>query len=107
VHQLSAHAATRNPAARLPVLAALAYIQLLTNQLSYLDIGSGDSCMQNNNPKSENPATKERAAKAKDEKGRHQKDARNPKHPHAEGSAKHHEGPGPNGNIKSGNPAGK
>jgi hypothetical protein len=32
--------------------------------------------MQNNNPKSENPAMKERAAEAKDKKGRQQSTAR-------------------------------
>jgi hypothetical protein len=53
--------------------------------------------MQNNNPKSENPAIKERAAEAKDKNGRQQSIAR-------EQVAKSHGGyaPARNGRLQSG-----
>jgi hypothetical protein len=64
--------------------------------------------MQNNNPKSENPAMKERAAKDKDEKGRHQNDTRHRgAPPHTERSGKHNEAPESNGSVKSENLADK
>jgi hypothetical protein len=64
--------------------------------------------MQNNNPKSENPAMKERAAKDKDDKGRHQNDTRHRGvHPQTERSGKHNEAPESNGNGKSENLADK
>jgi len=64
--------------------------------------------MQNNNPKSENPAMKERAAKDKDEKGRHQDDTRHRVAPtHAERSGKYNEAPESNKNIEPGNLVGK
>ena len=64
-------------------------------------------CMQNNNPKSENPAMKERAAKDKDEKGRHQNDIRRRVPTHAERSGKHDEAPESNGETKPENITGR
>ncbi len=50
--------------------------------------------MRNSDPKSANPAMKERAAKDRDEKGRHQKDARHPRVPlPEERSGKHEKAP--------------
>jgi hypothetical protein len=92
------------------VFAVFAYIYAFDKKLTYLDVGhDGDMCMQNNNPKSENPAMKERAAKDKDEKGRQQNDTRHRGGglTHAQRSGKHHEGPESNGNITSENLAGK
>jgi hypothetical protein len=87
----------------------LAYIYAFEKTLTYLDVGhGGDLCMQNNNPKSENPAMKERAAKDKDEKGRHQNDTRHRGAPaHAERSGRYNEVPESDGNIKSEKPAGR
>jgi hypothetical protein len=58
--------------------------------------------MQNNHPKSEKPAMKERAAEAKDKHGRQQSTAR-------EQLSKSHGGSvqGRDGRVKSSNPAGK
>jgi hypothetical protein len=91
------------------IFAVFSYINVFDKELTSLDVGhDGDKCMQNNNPKSENPAMKERAAKDKDEKGRHQNDIRHRGAPTpAERSGKHGEAPESNENTKPGNLPGK
>jgi hypothetical protein len=61
--------------------------------------------MQNNDPKSEIPAMKQRAAKDRDDKGRHQKDTRPPGG--ASRGGKHDDFPKPQGNTRPGNSDGK
>jgi hypothetical protein len=64
--------------------------------------------MQNNAPKSENPAMKERAAKDKDQKGRQHDTVPHQGGPaHAGRGAENHEGPEPKETVKSGSVGGK
>jgi hypothetical protein len=81
-----------------------AYIQVFGKKITYLAVShGGDMCMQNNNPKSENPAMKERAARDKDEKGRLQNDDRHRAPTHPERGGKHNVAPEPSGKPKSEN----
>lgn len=61
--------------------------------------------MQNNDPKSEIPAMKERAAKDRDDKGRHQKDTQRPGGTSRGG--KHDDYPKPQSNTRSDDADGK